>query len=413
MPQRKLNRNWILSYSEAIDKFSESPSQYNVWAAISVISAVLKRHVWIDRASFKIYPNQYIVFVGPPGVGKGAAMHPAHAFIKRHNPPLANYFNDRVTAPKILEKLATGFPSLSFNQAGNLINANEASAVIQAAELSTFLGSSDWMLSFLCDTWDRGEFDYDTKGKGTSLVKDMCVSLIGGCVPDFIRELNKDSGRAISGGFTARTLFIFAGEKSKSIVWPMGWEASVTSTQLRDDLHLDLETISHLRGVFKWTMSAKVIFERAYRAINHNDDDSDVVRHFKSRQWVHYLKVAMCFSAAQDDSLVINDYAMSTAIALVDGVLKTLDVTFRGVGESSLAEATARIQLYIERKGLVSRSTLIKDNWRHLTTDDLDRVMYTLLAIHFCKEELVGNKIHYIHITQNQGANNGAGSGRP
>lgn len=399
-PVRKLKQNWILSYSDAIDRFSEAPTSFNVWAAISVISAVLKRHVWIHRGHYKIYPNQYIVFVGPPGVGKGSAIHPAHAFIREHNPPLANYFTDRVTAPKMVEKLADGFPSFSMI-GGQLIPMKEASAIIQAAELATFLGSSDWMLTFLCDTWDRGEFEYDTKGKGTNVVKDMCVSLIGGCVPDFIRELNKDSGRAISGGFTARTLFIFANDKSKQIVWPMGFDATPQGLQLKKDLADDLETISRIRGEYKWTNSAKILFERAYKTIVTNDDDSDVVRHFKARQPVHYMKVAMCFAAATRDDLVIDDYAIGMSVQLVNGVLNTLDVTFRGVGESSLAEATARIQIYIEKKGLVSKAQLVKDNWRHITNDDLDRVMYTLTTINFCAEEVIGGKLFYRHINPN------------
>lgn len=397
MPPRKLKQNWILSYSDAIDRFSEAPTAFNVWAAISVISAVLKKHTWVNRGHYKIFPNQYIVFVGPPGVGKGSAIHPAHAFIKEQKPPLANYFSDRITAPKIIEKLSVGFPSPSIVQ-GQLVTTNEAAAIIQAAELSTFLGSSDWMLSFLCDTWDRGEFEYDTKGKGTHLVKDMCVSLIGGCVPDFIRNINKDSGHAISGGFTARTLFIFASEKSKSVVWPVGFDATVNGQQLRQDLMDDLKSISMIRGEYKWTNTAKVLFERAYKLIIPNDDDSDVVRHFKSRQPVHYMKVAMCFAAATKDDLVIDDYAISTAIALVDGVLKTLDITFRGVGESPLAEATARVQQYIEKKGLVSRSQLLKDNWRHVTSEDMDRILYTLISIHFIKEEYINGKVHYKHI---------------
>lgn len=400
MPQRKLKQNWILSYSDAIDKFSEAPTAYNVWCAISVISAVLKRHVWLNRGHYKIYPNQYIVLVGPPGVGKGSAIHPAHAFVKESKPNLANYFSDRITAPKIVEKLASGFQQPVITAAGALGTSNEASAIIQAAELSTFLGSSDWMLSFLCDTWDRGEFEYDTKGKGTHLVKDMCVSLIGGCVPDFIRELNKDSGRAISGGFTARTLFIFATEKSKSVVWPMGFDASAAGKQLKQDLFDDLQTISLIRGEYNWTKTAQVYFERAYHAIKVQDDDSDVVRHFKARQHVHYMKVAMCLAASSYDQLVIDDYAITTAISLVDNVLSTLDITFRGVGESPLAEATARLQMCIEKKGIISRAQLIKDNWRHVTTEDLDRIIYTLIAIGFTKEETIGGKLHYRHLSQ-------------
>ena len=82
MPPRKLSMNWISSYAAALDPITEAPSAYVIWSAISVISAVLKKKVWVRRGTYKVYPNQYIVLVGPPGVGKGTAIHPAHSFIK-------------------------------------------------------------------------------------------------------------------------------------------------------------------------------------------------------------------------------------------------------------------------------------------------------------------------------------------
>jgi hypothetical protein len=398
---RKLKTNWVLAYSDAIDKLSEAPVAYNVWCSLSVISAVLKKRVWIKRGTYKIYPNQYIVLVGPPGVGKGTAIHPAHKFVKDSNPPLANYISDRVTAPKIIEKLAAGFNTVSVIN-GALVGGVEASAVLQATELPTFLGSSDWMLSFLCDAWDRGEFEYDTKGKGTHIVKGMCVSLIGACVPDFIRNLNRDSGSAISGGFTARTIFVFANDKSKSLVWPSGFEDSASGKIIASDLQNDLEHISKLSGECTWTKTSAVLFERFYNSIKVEDDDSDVVRHFKARQNIHVLKVAMCLSAASRDDLIIDDYCIQTAIALVDGVLKTLDITFRGVGESPLAEATAKIMAYIDRRGLCTRAQMIKDNYRHVTTEDLDRIIYTLIGIHYMEGYIQGGKQYYKLLTAKQ-----------
>lgn len=395
MPPRKIKSNWILAYSEAIDKFSEAPVAFNIWAALSVISAVLKNNVYINRGTFKIYPNQYIVLVSPPGIGKGTAIHPAHAFIKEHTPALANYLSDRITAPRIVEKLAQGFPGVPTINNGVLSVKQDSSAIIQATELSTFLGSSDWMPGFLCDTWDRGEFEYDTKGKGTHLVRNMCVSLIGACVPDFIRDLNKDSGKAISGGFTARTLFIFANEKSKSIVWPQGFDSTAEGKKLKQDLADDLEAIARLNGEFKWTNTAKVMFERAYSAIKSTEDDTDVVRHFKARQPVHIMKLAMCFSAATNDSLIIDDYCINTAIALIDAVLKTLDITFRGVGTNPFAEITAKILSYIERKGTVARTVLIHDNWRHATIDVIEQILVTLLSMSCIQEVTIGKARGY------------------
>lgn len=387
---------------------TEAPDAYVIWSAISVISAVLKKKVWIRRGTYKVYPNQYIVLVGPPGVGKGTAIHPAHAFIKEYKPELSNYLSDRITAPKIIEKLANGFQTQHVSN-GNIIVGKESTAVLMASELSTFLGSSDWMTSFLCDTWDRNEFEYDTKNKGSSHIKDMCVSLIGACVPDFIRKINgkqSNASEAINGGFTARTMFVFANGKSKKLAWPVALEdikhvaahGGKTGRETIADLRNDLEIIANVKGEFSFSQDAMTIFEGWYKKQHHEDHDSDVVRHFKSRQDVHIFKVAMCLAAAQSDALVIDQWCMETAIALVKGVLDTLDVTFRGVGESTLSEATAKIQTYIERKGLTNRRELIRDNHRHATVEDIERITRTLEMCGFIKTFSQNNQQFYEYV---------------
>lgn len=399
MPPRKLQQNWISSYAAAMNPITESPDAYVIWSAISVISAVLKKKVWVDRGTYLIYPNQYIVLVGPPGIGKGAAIHPAHSFIKDYNQPkLANYLSDRQTAPEIIKKLADGFQSQSVVN-GTIAVTTESAAIIMATELSTFLGSSDWMAGFLCDTWDKNEYDYGTKNKGDYYIKNMCVSLIGACVPDFIRRVNGhiNATDAVNGGFTARTIFVFANEKSKSLPWPLALKNTLNGNALITALREDLETIAKLKGEYKLDPAAFVEWVKFYDSIKAKDEDSDVIRHFKSRQNVHVLKVAMCLSAANDDSLVINNWCLQTAITLVQGVLNTLDVTFRGVGESSLSEATAKVQTYIERKGLTTRRELIRDNHRHATVEDIDRILNTLMQIGIVTGFTHGGQQFYEH----------------
>ena len=400
MPPRKLNTNWISAYSAALGPITEAPDAFVIWSAISVVSAVLKKKVWINRGTYKIYPNQYIVLVGPPGVGKGTAIHPAHSFIKDYKTPvLSNYLSDRITAPKIIEKLAAGFQTQKVVN-GAIIVSQESCAVLMATELSTFLGSSDWMTSFLCDTWDRNEFEYDTKNKGSSHIKDMCVSLIGACVPDFIRKINgkQNAAEAINGGFTARTMFVFANEKSKKLAWPISLVDTNGGMQKIANLRHDLECIAQCNGEFIFSQDARTRWSSYYPNIQATDHDSDVVRYFKSRQDVHVLKVAMCLSAASSDSLVIDLWCLNTAIALVEGVLATLDITFRGVGESSLSEATAKIQTYIERKGLAFRYEVIRDNHRHATMEDIDRIINTLYAIGIITIKTVNGKQAYEHV---------------
>jgi hypothetical protein len=394
-----------------MNEISEAPTAFNIWAAISVIGGVLKNHIWLSRGTFLVYPNQYIVLVGPPGVGKGSAMHPAHAFAKKATPALCNYMNDRLTTPKIIDRLATGVPTLQLKN-GVMTTGIDSSCMLYSTELSAFLGGSDWMIPFLCAAWDQGEYEYDTKHAGTNIVKNMCVSLMAGCVPDFIRNLNK-SGKpetAISGGFTARAIFVFASDKAQSIVWPASFEDTAAGLALLDALKHDIEQISKLQGECKWDLKAKFVFEQFYRSIRVEDDDTDVIRNFKSRQYVHVLKVAMCLSAATRSDMIIDEYCITTAIKLVDGVFKTLNITFRGVGESSLAEATAKIMTYIERKHMVSRQSLIKDNYRHAVTEDIDRIIITLKLMGFITEvQLPGGKIAYQHVPGSSSGSNKTG----
>jgi hypothetical protein len=220
---------------------------------------------------------------------------------------------------------------------------------------------------------------------------------MAGCVPDFIRNLNK-TGKpetAISGGFTARAIFVFASDKSKSIVWPQGFASTPEGKQLHADLVHDLEQIITLKGEYKWEPRAKFMFENFYRKVKIEDDDTDVIRNFKARQNIHVLKVAMCLSAASRDDLILDEYSVSTAIKLVQSVFDTLNITFRGVGESSLAEAMNRIMTYMERKGVCSRQSLVRDNYRHVTTDDLDRIIITLKQMGFLMEVKVGSNLGY------------------
>jgi hypothetical protein len=415
MPKRALSGSWITTYYETIAKISEAPNQFNIWAAISVISSVLKNHVYFSRGVYTIYPNQYIILVGPPGVGKGTAIHPAYDF--PIDLGLVNAVSDRNTAPRILEKLAAGFvsmaptpngvmPSIANTQQNIPVALREAAAVIKASELQTLLGSSDWMTTFLCETWDRKDFEYDTKHAGTSIVKNMCVSLIGACVPAYIQSLSKETASAINGGFTARAVFVYANKKSQNIEWPRSFKQLPGGIDLHKKLEDDLRTISNLRGEFAISAAAKNVFQDFYRStsVTHQDSDSDVMQHFKSRIHVHAFKVAMALSAAFSDSLMIEVQDMQVAITLVRQVQDNLDRAFRGFGTSMLAEVTSRIQAFIEQRGVTTRKEILTFNHRYISDEDLTRVLYLLQQIDYIKVDSSGGQTRIIYNSKQAGA---------
>lgn len=388
--------SWILDYVKAIDAVSESPFTYNLWGGISVVSSVLKRNVFLNYKTFTIYPNQYIVLVGPPGLGKGVAMRDAHEFSESGK--LCNYMSDRVTAPRIIERLFQGFSAAPKMQNGQVvIGQKDSSVTLTSTELPTLIGSSDWMLTFLCDAWDKGKFDYDTKNKGSFTVTGMCVSLIGGCTPDFIRRISKDANSTVSSGFSARTIFINSSTKSKKLAFSDGLRNSPAKAALISDLETRLQSIANLQGEFTWDYHARALFEQWYGTLDTTDDDTDVYRNFRSRQHIHVIKLAMTLSAAESSSLVINRATLEKSIAIIEDVAINIDEVFRGVGESDIAASLARLQVYIERKGTVSYNELVADNIRFVNHDDIVKATKVLELIGFCTVQNQGSTWSYSH----------------
>lgn len=366
---------------------TEPPLNYHLWSGISVLCSSLKRNVFMKR-SFTFYPNQYIILVGPPGVGKGEAIKPAVSIAKKAD--TANYLSDRWTAERIVQKLANGFSKPGFSTVGGVakgVIVQDASATIVSTELPVFLGASDWMLPFLCEMWDKNEFEYETKHGTSSKVSDLCTSLVAGCVPDFIRKINKDSGGIITGGFTSRCIFAYADKPAKEIAWSQPLEG----TQLEQDLIDDLRHISLLNGEMKFHPRAYTKYEAFYHSCMMNGKfEQAVVAHFKGRARTHVLKTAIALCVSETDNLVIEETHLEQAIQMIVQVQNDLERVFRFVGANKELEAIENIMMFLEHKGMASFDEVMLYNYRYLSEmseEGLQRLLSVMCTMKFCKYE--------------------------
>lgn len=407
----RLLADWIQAYETYVSD-TESPPLYNKWCAVHCLSSSLKRNVYVVRGFYKIYANQYIILVGPPGVGKGTAINPAISLAKIAD--TINYVSDRTTAEKIIDILAAGFPRIvntavqtgtsvvgsvsSINPAVTIVQGtlgvlSDTSATIVSTELPMLLNGSELMLPLLCELWDKNEFDYNTKTKGSRRIKDLCVGLLGGCVPDYIRKLNKDAMASINSGFTSRCIFVFASDKAKKIAWPLAKQGS----QLEKDLIEDLKYIQNtLQGQFKFSPNAYTAIKDYYDDIKPEKFDTEVTGNFKARMLSHILKTCMSLSVSENDSLQIELTHVEQSIKLIEDVLSTLDITFRNVGESNMLTAMERVIDYIEATGIATRQEIAKATYRHVTDYDLDRILFTAeKSLGYISQTVVGKTTCY------------------
>lgn len=395
---RLLKKPWLEAYLEYIDG-TENPTDYNLWSGISAISSSLKRRVYIWRNFVQYFPNQYIVLVGPPGIGKGASIHPVMDIVNEAG--TVNFLSDKITAERIIQKLAEGFtkiaPSATVN--GGLATVSfqqDHTATILSKELPVFLSSSDWLHSLLCQMWDEHSFEYETKNKGSYKVTEMCVGMLAACVPDFIRMLSRDAMAPITGGFTARTIFVYASEKARLI--PGGWGKPVQNiTQLKGELVNDLSHIASLQGEMILDNQALTLWDSKYKEHNAKGDfDSDVSANFKSRLSSHIIKTAITISISESDSLVVTESQLKRAIEVIERIRDKVDIVFRSVGESPLAVSQDRILSYIQNNGVASRQELLRMNYRHMTDDELSKILVVLVNGGFIQETTQDHKTKYM-----------------
>lgn len=382
---RQLKIPWHEAFHRCIWPHTDAPSSFITWGAISLIGAALKNNVFFEIGTYTLYPNQFVVLVAPPGIGKGTVMTFVEQIVNENKgSPAVNILPDRVTAERIIELIADGWPTpLGLQGQQLVVGPNDHNCLLFSTELRVLLGSSQWMLEFLEEAWSKTTFKYQTKNKGNVTIDTMCCSLLAASVPDFLKNANKEIALVISGGFTSRCLFIYAEEQSKDLPWPEPLKKNVASKALYDDLVHDLKEISTLRGDFKVSAGARILFEdflKKNRAAS-SRDDSEAVANFRARVKAHVLKLAMVLSVSRSNNMVISDIDMQNSISEIQKVTKTLELLFRGAGDSLDASAAARVENVVDKYGMVSKKELLRILRRHVTSETLDRVLYVLTHV--------------------------------
>lgn len=399
---RILKKPWHQIFHECHSPHTDAPDQYVVWSALSLIGATLKNNVRLEIGTYTLYPNQFVVLVGPPGVGKSSSMAMVSDIIKENKlNPLVNTLSDRITAEKIIEQIAKGWNTApTFKNQQVVVGALDHNCLIFSSEIRVLLGASEWMLEFLEEAWSRTTFEYQTKTQGSVSIDSMCCSLLAGSVPNALRSMDKDSKMVITGGFSSRCLFIYADTPSKDLTFPESLKKTPKSKALFDDLVTDLHDIASIRGEFSIATDARILFEDFLKKnrIAGKDDNNEAIANFRARIKAHTLKLAMILSASRSSSLIIEQLDMANAIHEMQRITQTLEKLFRGAGDAVDAENVARVQSLLEKRGMASRNEILKALWQHVSPESLDKILLLLTHIDFCTVLTQNRTVYYQQI---------------
>ena len=366
----RLLNNWIDSYLEFVDN-SEPPISYHYWTAVSTISAVLQRKCWANWGHENIYPNMYIILVGPPGGRKGTAMRVGKKFLSTIGQDIGAEFMTRAAMAKELESFR-GEVEVYGMDAPYIHH----SLSIMPEELTVLVSDNNPdMIETLTDLFDCPDnWRYVTKHQGKNYLRNVFLNLIGATTPRILqRRLSVDAAGA---GLLSRIIFVVEQGRRKAVPLPF---LSPGELRLQEDLLHDLEQIASLNGPFKWDKKTIELYAKWYMDPNNlTPIDDDKFVGYCSRRSLHLRKLSMIMSAARGNDMFILKEDFLKALSMLEATESKMPMAYGGAGIGSHSEALFEISQFIALRGSATKQQLIKKFQYSVLLDDLNKILQAL-----------------------------------
>lgn len=390
--------NWLDSYLEYTEN-SESPISYHTWAGLSVVAGALQRRVYLKWGLGQvIYPNLYIVLIGPSGrTRKGVALGIAKDFLKQV--PGVTVVPESSSGRQAMI-LAMKRAAKNFQDPTDGIIKFHCSVTAFSEELSVFLGQGDIAyLSNLTDWYDsKDDWEYETVGRGKDSLQGLCLNLCGGTAPDWIQSMIPQE--ALGGGFTSRVIFIVEEKKRKLVPEYTLDDAAV---ELGQKLTRDLERIAQLTGEVRFEDDAKELYKSWYVTETEKLDNGNPAvadRRFAGyceRRATHLRKLMLVCSACRGDDLLINTADFHKAHALIKAAEVNMGKTFGGLGKARASDETEVVMNFIKDMSMTTRKVIMGRFFRDIDPLTFAQIEQTLLQMGVIKMQIApggGDRIY-------------------
>ena len=371
--------DWLDSYIKYTDN-TESPLSYHTWCGLSVIAGALQRRVYLQWGLAEtIYPNLYIVLIGPSGrTRKGTAIGIAKDMLKK---TAGITVVPESSSGRQAMILAMKRASKNFEDPIDGKIKFHCSVTAFSEELSVFLGQGDIAyLSNLTDWYDsKDDWEYETVGRGKDSLQGLCLNLCGGTAPDWIQSMIPQE--ALGGGFTSRVIFIVEERKRKIVP---EYVVDAETRQLGEALQRDLERIANLSGEMTFDEEGKDAYVKWYI-----DQDTKLsagqpaiqdkrFSGYCERRATHLRKLMLVCSASRGDDLKLTKADFLKAKGLLEAIEVNMDKTFGGLGKARNSDAVDSVMNYIQTMGITTRTKVMQMFYRDVDAQMLTNIEMTL-----------------------------------
>lgn len=378
---------------------TESPKQYHLWSLLSLTSAVMSNHTWLNRGiTGRLKLNLGIVLIGRPAVRKSSAIGFMHRFASdihlnygptdtggaRHGIMTAmqsrwqdDIKDDSPDTPHSVEELgAATFDSIIARMGRPRTRAS--SIYFTSKELGRLLtAQTRELLDFFADGLDGESIYYQTK-TGHVRIPAPLINLLGATTPGNLPAiLPRD---AHDHGLLSRIIFVYASKSAQAVPIPPAQTTREASIQARLIEQL-LQVSQEAQGEINFSGEADEEYRRLYEYSIPTLEFR--LNAYSGRRADHLAKVAglLCLLRAESPYVVSRrDVGLAHSILALTEL--DMDAAYMGLGRSPEDKAYTLIREILES---FDKKSLPRDLLQaHLSrggydNDDVTRILQRLI----------------------------------
>ena len=386
--------NWLNAYL-AYSEHSEAPEKMHFWTGVSVIAGALRRKVWIDQKYFQWTPNMYIVFVAPPGIVSKSTTAAIGMNLLRQVEGI-KFGPDVITWQALISELQEAKEMFKVSEEDEVYHIMSALTIV-SSEFGTFLNPNDReMVDALVSLWDGqvGVWSKMTKTQGSDEIENPWINVLACTTPDWIAGNFPEY--MVGGGFTSRTVFVYADKKRKLVPYPAD-EALDNFHEMQTKLVQDLTQIAtNLAGEYRLTPDAKKFGIQWYEDHYENPPAGLVGERFGgyiARKQTHIHKLAMVLAAAESERLFIEKHHLHAAAEIVNSLEADMPKVFNRIGVAAEQKELRALVDYVWARGEVTNVELYQRAVNIMNYKDFQTAMEAAMAANWVLRKQVGSSI--------------------
>lgn len=362
----------------------ECPVIYHKWCCMSTVAACAQRKIWLDTvagsnipgsAHYRIAPNLYVILVGPPGIGKDTAMNVSRELLELvEGIPVKS---DNLTKEYLYRFMATNIGMHKRVDTGK--DYIHSSLTIFSSEMSTLIKKNDrdfvGMMNYMFNTMPVAR--NSTKNMGEDIVPNPFLNLLAGTTPDWINYNVRDD--VLEGGFSARTIFVYAEQKAKINPFPA---ISPTQVEAKTRLIQDLKRIAAISREVHMNDESRATYAEWYNMHFQQAPLDYRMVGYHTRKPAFLLKLALLFALIRNpETTLVEPLDIVSSIVLLSETEPLIQKALAGVGRNILNTFAQRLLKQIHQAGgTIETVTLLENNRNDINKPEMDEILQVLVA---------------------------------